>query len=85
MKLDVIRSSNPAITAWKFADTFSGLEVFIVECEDKSGFVARIVDAFSGELVKNLIGSSVENVANKANDYIGKITLSGVLESAFAS
>lgn len=81
--MNFVHSTDPTsgLSEWYAYDSLGGFHVIIRESHDSSGFVGRIIDAFTGDEITKSIASSMETVANVCHKYINKMIATGFITS----
>lgn len=66
---------NIPVEGTEFTNFSAGVTLKVRECEDKSGFIGKLYDAFTGDLIRNFFGSGVKTVCIAANNHVNKFKI----------
>lgn len=79
MDIFPVRPTMDGVDAAQFVNFQAGVILSVRECEDKSGFIGKLMDAFTGDLIRNFFGSRIENVCIAANNHVDKFNIYKVI------
>jgi hypothetical protein len=79
MEIFPIDPGNYSVDGGQFVNFEAGVTLSVRECVDKSGFIGKLIDAFTGDLIRNFFGSNVESVANAAGTHVEKFNIYKVI------
>lgn len=79
MEIFPIQPTMDGVDAAQYVNYTAGVTLSVRECADKSGFIGKLTDAFTGELIRNFFGSRIENICIAANNHVNKFNIYKVL------
>ena len=62
-----------------YVNSDAGVELIVSRCEDKSGFIGKLYDLFTGDLIKNFFGFAIETVKITAENHVDSHSIYKIL------
>jgi hypothetical protein len=81
MKFRTIEGLNSDLTQRYAYDSLAGIAAIVAICEDKSGYVGRVLDYHTGEKMGLFVGSTQTIVEQRIVDYTNSLMTNGIIGS----
>lgn len=79
MEFTPIRDGNGNVSGWYAVDPITNFVVTVWNCTDRSGLVAHIIDAYSGEKVRDFYASALPNVKSYITNWLNSAATDRIL------